>query len=141
MDEGSIPSDSTTRDKLIFFEICPFLFSSNSLSICKIYLNTSLILVVRHFFPWFNTIHDRDESNYALKEALVEVKKYKILPKIVRLHSLLLHFLFPKIIFYSWEYFFLLISKQSIKLLNFKKNITFNYIWWSIFEGWKKKLS
>ena len=26
LDEGSIPSDSTKRDKLIFFEICPFLF-------------------------------------------------------------------------------------------------------------------
>ena len=48
---GSIPGGTTKRDKLIFFEICPFLFFGKSLSICKIYLKTSLILGVRHFFP------------------------------------------------------------------------------------------
>ena len=102
------------------------------MSICKIYLSTSLILIVRHFFPSNSifsgkndygaigeptskevkleralelknkeiqklkvqrdttdeyasnmqqrsnkAIHDRDESNYALKQALVEVEKYK----------------------------------------------------------------
>jgi len=42
--------DSTKRDKLKLIEVCPVLFLGKSLSICKIYLNTPLILGVQHFF-------------------------------------------------------------------------------------------
>ena len=42
--------DSTKRDKLKLIEVCPVLFLGKSLSICKIYLKTPLILGVLHFF-------------------------------------------------------------------------------------------
>ena len=99
LDGSSNLPGSTTRDKLIFFEICPYHkndygtigeptpkevkleraleLKNKEIQKLKAQRDTTDEYASNMQQRSNKAVHDRDESNYALKQALVEVEKYK----------------------------------------------------------------